>query len=118
MEITISNFGDLGRRVTLVGRLDIFGAEKIAAPLKELAGSNTNIVIDMEGVDFLASNSVRELVITAKTLARNSRRLVLLNPNVIVTLALIQSGLHLFLPIVHSEEEAQAVLSGHAPSDC
>src|SRR5215813_11194295 len=116
MKITISNFGDLGKRVTLVGRMDIFGAEKIAAPLKELADSNTSIAIDMKGVDFLASNCVRQLVITAKTVARNSRRLVLLHPNPIVVLALIQSGLHYFLPIVHSEEEARAVLSGESPA--
>src|SRR5271154_801458 len=108
MEITISDFGDLGKRVTLVGRLDIFGAEKIEMPLAELAGSNTSIVIDMEGVDFVASNSVRHLVIAAKTVACNSRRLVLLYPRPLVAMALIQAGLHHILPIVHSEEEARA----------
>jgi anti-anti-sigma factor len=115
MKITISNFGDLGKRVTLVGRLDTFGAEEIVVPLKELAGANTSIVIDMKGVDFLASNSVRQLVITAKTVARNSRRLVLLCPKPIVALCLIHTGLHHFLPIVHSEKEARAVLSGESP---
>jgi hypothetical protein len=32
MEITVSDFDDVGKRVTLVGRLDIFGAEKIGVP--------------------------------------------------------------------------------------
>jgi hypothetical protein len=60
----------------LVGRLDISGAEKIDAPLKETADSKTNIVVDMSGVDFIASLGMRSLVIAAKTLARNSRILV------------------------------------------
>ena len=46
MEITISDFGDLGKRVTLIGRLDIPGSGKIDMPLKELADSNTNIVVE------------------------------------------------------------------------
>jgi anti-anti-sigma factor len=112
MKISISEFGDIGKRVTLVGRLDIFGAEKIEAPLKEVAGSGTNIVIDMEGVDFIASNSVRHLVVAAKTVAKNSRKLVLLYPRPLVVMALIQAGLIHILPIAHSEEEARAVLSG------
>lgn len=62
MEITISDFGDLGKRVTLVGRLDIPGAGKIDVPLKELADSKTNIVVDMSGVDFIASLGMRSLV--------------------------------------------------------
>jgi hypothetical protein len=32
MEITISDFGDLAKRVTLIGRLDIPGAGKIDMP--------------------------------------------------------------------------------------
>lgn len=114
MEITVSDFDDVGKRVTLVGRLDIFGAEKIGVPLTELAGSGTNIVIDLSGVDFIASNCMRHLVIAAKTAARNSRTLVLLYPRPLVAVALIHAGLHHMLPIVHSEGEARAVLSRHA----
>jgi anti-anti-sigma factor len=112
MKITVSDFGDIGKRITLVGRLDIFGAEKIEAPLKEIAGSDSNIAIDMEGVDFLASNGVRHLVIAAKTVAQNSRKLVLLYPRPLVVMTLIQAGLIHILPIAHSEEEARAVLIG------
>jgi hypothetical protein len=38
--------------------------------------------------------------------------LVLLYPRPLVVMALIQAGLIHILPIAHSEEEAQAVLSG------
>jgi anti-sigma B factor antagonist len=117
MEITVSDFDDFGKRVTLVGRLDIFGAEKIEAPLTELANSGTNIVIDMSGVDFLASNSIRPLVVAAKAVARHSRTLVLLYPRPLVMMVLIQSGLHNLLPVAHSEDEAKAALSRHTGQD-
>jgi anti-anti-sigma factor len=110
MEITISDFGDLGKRVTLVGRLDIPGAGKIDVPLKELADSKTNIVVDMSGVDFIASLGMRSLVVASKTLVRNARTLVLLNPTPLVADALTKAGLQTLLPMVHSETEAQALL--------
>jgi anti-anti-sigma factor len=110
MEITISDFGGLGKRVSLVGRLDIPGAGKVDMPLKEIADSNTNIVVDMGGVDFIASLGMRSLVLAAKTLHRNAGTLVLLNPTPLVADALTKAGLQTLLPMVHSETEAQALL--------
>jgi anti-sigma B factor antagonist len=98
----------------LVGRLDIAGAGKIDAPLKEMADSGTNIVVDMSGVDFIASLGMRSLVFAAKTLQRNARTLILLNPTPPVADALTQAGLDHILPMVRSDEEARAVLSRYA----
>jgi anti-sigma B factor antagonist len=114
MNITISEFGDIGTRVVLVGKLDIVGAEKIATPLAAVAGARNNVVVDMAAVDFIASIGIRELVMAAKTLARASRMLVLLDPNPIVSEALVTAGLSDFLPIVRSEAEARTVLSAKA----
>ena len=111
MEMTVSDFRQLGKRVTLVGRLDIPGAAKIDGPLKEIADSRTNIVVDMSGVDFIASLGMRSLVVAAKTLMRNGRTLVLLNPTPLVADALNKAGLHTLLPMVQSESEAQVALS-------
>jgi anti-sigma B factor antagonist len=114
MEMTVSDFRQLGKRVTLVGRLDTSGAAKIDAPLKEIADSTTNIVVDMSGVDFIASLGMCSLAFAAKTLARNARALVLLNPTPLVADALIQAGLGHMLPMVHSDEEALAALGRYA----
>jgi anti-sigma B factor antagonist len=111
MEITVSDFGEAGKRVTLVGRLDILGAEKIDLPLAVVAGSHTNIVVDMSGVDFIASIGIRHLVLAAKTAARNARTLVLLNPRPPVAEVLTTAGLLTILPIVGTEQEAAAALS-------
>jgi hypothetical protein len=51
-EVTVSDFGDVGKRITLVGRLDILGSEEIDLPLAVVAGSGSSIVIDLSGVDF------------------------------------------------------------------
>ena len=114
MDITISKFGDIGTRVVLVGKLDIAGAEKIATPLAAVAGARNNVVVDMGAVDFIASIGIRHLVMAAKTVARTSRMLILLDPNPIVSEALVRAGLGDLLPIVRSEDEARTVLSAKA----
>ena len=114
MEMSISDFGDLGKRVTLAGRLDIQGADQIDLRMATLAGSRTNIVIDLDGVDFIGSTAMRHLVIAAKAVARNSRTLVLLNPRPLVRDALTKAELLTILPMVHSEDEAKATLSPYA----
>src|SRR5215467_4470278 len=111
MNISISDFGDIGKKVTLTGKLDIVGAQQIETPLAALAGTRSNIVIDMVGVDFIASIGIRQLVLAAKAVARGAGRLVLLDPTPLVTDVLVTSGLLDLLPIVRSEEEARAALS-------
>jgi anti-anti-sigma factor len=108
MEITITDFGDTIKKVTLVGKLDIMGAEQIGLPLAAVAGSRSNLVIDMIGVDFIASIGIRHLVMAAKTVARGTGKLVLLAPNPMVTEILVIAGLDQLLPIVRSEGEARA----------
>jgi anti-sigma B factor antagonist len=111
MEISISDFGTAAKRVTLTGKLDIAGAQKIELPLATLAGTRGNLVIDLAGVDFIASIGIRQLVMAAKAVTRGAGRLVLLDPTPAVTEALETSGLVDLLPIVRSEEEARAALA-------
>lgn len=111
MQITISEFGDAAKKVVLTGKLDIAGAEHIGLPLATVAGSKTNIIVDMVGVEFIASIGIRHLVMAAKTVARASRKLILLDPNPMVTDVLTTAGLGDFLPIVRSEDEARAAFA-------
>src|SRR5262245_8003503 len=112
MQITISEFGAVGTKVTLVGKLDIRGAEEIEIPLATVAGTRQSVVVDMIGVDFIASIGIRHLVLAAKAVARGAGKLVLLNPTPMVAEVLVVSGLEQILPIVHSEDEAWAALAG------
>lgn len=110
MEIVVSQFGDSGKKVALVGKLDIDGAAAIERRLADLASAKGNIVIDMSKVAFIASIGLRHLVMTAKAVARNAGKMLLLDPNPLVTEVLQVSGLQGILPIVRSEQEALALL--------
>lgn len=111
MQITISEFEGPVARVVLVGRLDINGADKIDLPIATLAGRRNSVVIDMAGVDFLASIGIRHLVQAAKAIMRANGRLVLLKPTAMVADVLTTSGLTGILPIVQSESDARALLN-------
>jgi anti-sigma B factor antagonist len=114
MEIVVSDFGTIAKRVTLDGKLDIAGAEKLELPLAAVAGTKTNIVVDMTGVDFISSLGIRHLVLAAKTVGRSSCRLILLDPKPEVTEALVTAGLTDLLPIVRSEDDARAAFAPSA----
>jgi len=111
VNVTISELSGVGTKVTLVGKLDIAGAEVVELPLATVAGQTSNVMIDMSGVDFIASIGIRHLVMAAKALSRRSGRLVLVAPNEFVTDVLVTSGLESILPIVHSEAEAVAAFA-------
>jgi anti-anti-sigma factor len=114
MQITIVDDAGNIAKVVLNGKLDISGAEKIALPLATLAGGKSGIVLDMTEVSFLASIGIRHLVLASKALARRGGRLVLLNPNPLVTDVLTTSGVVDLMAIAHSEAEAAAALGAQA----
>jgi anti-anti-sigma factor len=100
MQIVINDAGSTAT-VTLIGRLDISGAEVVALPLATLSGSKNNLMIDMAGVTFVASLGLRHLVSAAKAVGRKGGRLVLLNPNTAVAEVITMSGLADLLQIEH-----------------
>jgi anti-anti-sigma factor len=92
MQIAINDAGSTAT-VTMVGRLDIAGAEAVALPLATLSGSKNGLVIDVSDVTFIASIGLRHLVSAAKALRRRGGRLVLLNPTAAVAEVITTSGL-------------------------
>jgi anti-anti-sigma factor len=92
MEIAVKDAGSTAT-VTMVGRLDIAGAEAVALPLATLAGSKDGLFIDMTGVTYIASIGLRHLVSAAKAVGRRGGRLVLFNPSAAVAEIITTSGL-------------------------
>lgn len=92
MQIAIDDAGSTAT-ITMVGRLDVSGAEVVALPLATLSGSKNGLVIDMAGVTFVASIGLRHLVSAAKAVGRRGGRLVLRNPNAAVAEVITNSGL-------------------------
>ena len=114
MQITILDDAGSTAKVVLNGKLDIAGAEKIALPLATLAGGKRGLLLDMSGVTFLASIGIRHLVMASKALTRRGGRLVLLNPNPLVTDVLNTSGVVELMVIARSDAEASAALAPQA----
>jgi anti-sigma B factor antagonist len=114
MQISISDDAGSTARVTLNGKLDIAGSDVVALPLATLSGTKTAVLVDMSGVSFLASIGIRHLVSASKALGRRGGRLVLLNPNDLVTDVLVTSGVSEMMQIVRSESEADAALKTYA----
>lgn len=102
MQIAIKDDGS-ATTVTMVGRLDISGAEVVALPLATLSGSKSALLVDMAGVTFVASIGLRHLVAAAKTMGRRGGRLVLLNPTEAVAEVITTSGLADLLRIERDE---------------
>ena len=98
MQIAIDDAGSTAT-VTMVGRLDIAGADVVALPLATLSGSKSALFINMAGVTFIASIGLRHLVAAAKAVGRRGGRMVLLNPTAAVAEVITTSGLTELLPI-------------------
>jgi anti-sigma B factor antagonist len=54
-------------KVSLAGRMDIEGAQSVDMRFNVLAGAKKLLVVDMTGVDFIASMGVRTLMQCART---------------------------------------------------
>jgi anti-anti-sigma factor len=79
MAITHQDVSDSFRRIVLSGRLDSRGTDEIAAQFASLStAEKRRVVVDLTGVNFLASIGIRALISNAKALQRNGGRMVLL----------------------------------------
>ena len=110
MPITIQEQPNGITRVTLTGRLDIAGAAAIEVPLNLVAGSKRAVIVDVSGLEFVASMGLRSLVLTAKAVLAKQGRIVLLNPIPAVAEVITTSGVDELMPICTDEEEAVAAV--------
>jgi stage II sporulation protein AA (anti-sigma F factor antagonist) len=101
--------GDL-TKVVLSGRIDIAGAHEIDLPMSVVGGSRRAVIVDLAGVEFMASLGLRSLVLAAKAIARRQGRMVLLSPNPDVEEVIRTTGVDELIPIFHEEHLAVAAV--------
>lgn len=78
MEMTVENLNDSVKAITLKGRMDFSGTQEIDIKFTgHTASSSQNIIVDMSGVDFVASIGIRTLVSNAKALKQKGKKMVL-----------------------------------------
>ena len=112
MELQHIDLGEV-RKIILAGRLDSAGVDRIEIQFSALivpAGKST--VVDMGGVSFLASLGVRMLIATTRALSRKGAKLVLFNPTAAVTEIIETMGFDDIVPVVATESEAIAFVTG------
>ncbi len=110
MEMQAAELAPGVAKVTLVGRLDAPGADKIDLNFNAIAGSHRGLLVDMTAVDFLASIGIRTLLLGAKTMQRRGGQLILLSPQPDVIQVLEITGILELLPVVTSMADAEKML--------
>ena len=111
MEIQFSELDNDIRLVKLIGKLDIIGAGEIETKFTGYcSGDKVRAVVDLSGVDFLASIGIRMLTLTARSIASRGGRMVILNPGPDVQSVLEITGIPEIIPIYSHIESAETVL--------
>ena len=97
------------RIIYLKGRLDIQGADAVDTKFAILAASAAlRIVVDLTGVDFLASIGIRSLVTNAKAQKQRGGRMVLfVGDNAQVSKVLNTTGIDTLIPMYADATEAR-----------
>ena len=111
MELHYSELESGIRLIKLIGKLDIAGVSQIETPFAEYCtGDGVRIIVDISGVDFLASIGIRLLTLTAKSVMGRGGRMVLLNPLPDVQDVLEVTGIPAIIPIYSHLESAETIL--------
>ncbi len=111
MQLEFSTMPNGIRFIKLNGRLDIAGAGEIETRFTGCcAGEKPHVLVDLSGVEFLASIGIRLLNLNAKSIARRGGKMVLLRPIPEVLNILEITGIPAIIPIYSGLESAETVL--------
>jgi anti-sigma B factor antagonist len=111
MDLKFSTMDNGIRLIKLSGKLDIVGVGEVETKFTGCcAGDKVRVVVDLSGVDYIASIGIRLFMLTAKSLAKRNGRMALINavPNVYSVLEV--SGIPAMIPMYSELESAETVL--------
>jgi len=116
MEMQFSTLGHDIRMIKLAGKLDITGTGEIETRFAGYcSGNGVRVIVDLAGVDFMASIGIRLLMLNAKSIARRGGGMVIIHPIPDVKRILEVTGIPEIIPIYSSLESAETVLTLLAP---
>ena len=112
LEVTILENGI--KHAKLIGSMDLKGVNEIHHEFTiKLATSGVPVLIEMSGVDFIASLGMRTLVMTAKSVHQRGGKTAILKPQAAVREALLMAALHEIMPIHDDFQECCKALGGN-----
>jgi anti-anti-sigma factor len=104
--------GDDITQVALEGRLDVVGMHAVDVGFHQAtAGMERPAIVDLSGLEYIASIGVGLLFSSAKSLDRRGHRMVLVGPPAGVKDILLKVGMERVVPIVSSVKEAETLLA-------
>lgn len=111
MELHYNELENKIRLIKIIGSLDIGGVGSIETKFAGYcAGEAPRVLVDLSGVEFLASIGIRLLVLNAKAISSRGGRMVLLHPTPGVRSVLEITGIPAIIPIYDGLESAETVL--------
>ena len=112
MEINVTSLGEQLVKVTLIGRLDTQGVDRVETQfIAHLVPDRNNTIIDMSGVDFVSSMGIRMLVSAAKSLRTRQAKLALYGAQTRVLQIFQAVSLQQIMPICPTEADALAAVA-------
>jgi anti-sigma B factor antagonist len=113
MELNLENLNDSTKVIVLTGRMDFTGTQEIDMKFTgHTASSNQHVLVDMSGVEFVASIGIRTLVTNAKALKLKDRKMILFGLQDNVAKVLDTAGITAIIPACGTREEALQKLEG------
>jgi anti-anti-sigma factor len=111
MELRVIDGSDRVTKLSLNGRLDSTGVDKIEAQFLAVAqATGKHAIVDLSGVTFIASMGIRMLISAARAMSRRQSKLVLFAPQAMVGEVLNHAALGDVIPIAGDESAAIALL--------
>jgi len=98
-------------KIKLAGRMDVQGAQEIDLKFTGYTANQRSVIVDLSGVNFLASIGIRTLLLAAKAVNQRGGKIVLLNPDDNVTKVLEMAGIDTMIPISRSLEDARLAVA-------
>ena len=113
MNISIIERDDGICHIVLEGHFDSTATEAIREQLAgATSGRGQNAIVDLSGVDFLASRGIGLLFFNGKRMKSAGQQLVILRPQELVESVLKTSRVEHLIPILHDLDEAITLLGG------
>jgi anti-sigma B factor antagonist len=114
--IDVTTLGDKVVKVTITGRLDTQGVDRIETRLLASVVPNANnAIIDLSHVDFVASMAIRMFMSAAKSLRQRRAALALYGATAMVNEVFETVSLQTIIPVCSTEAEALAAVSSPLP---
>jgi anti-anti-sigma factor len=111
MRLQYSQLGNGIRLIKLNGTLDASGVSRVEVEfVRHCVGENVCVLVDLSKVNYISSIGIPLLINSAKAVANNGGRMILLKPQDNVENMLELTGIPLIIPIHHDLDSAVAAI--------